>query len=86
MRMESGDSIVLITADGTAFGVEIEKVYSAHKLPPQKVILYLTESFEWLILKSVILGDRTPDNILAALSWFIDSCKYFAWEQFFRIY
>ena len=81
--MESGDARVLVVADGAAFGAEMEKVYSFHKLHPGKVTLYLPESFEWLILKSGILGDRTPENILADPSRFIDSCEYFSWEQFF---
>lgn len=81
--IESGDARVLVIADGAAFGAEMEKVYSFHKLYPGKVTLYLPESFEWLILKSGILGDRTPENILADPTRFIDSCEYFSWEQFF---
>ena len=81
--MESGEARVLVVADGAAFGAEMEKVYSFHKLHPGKVTLYLPESFEWLILKSGILGDNTPVNILEDPSAFIDSCEFFSWEQFF---
>lgn len=81
--MNSGDSRVLVVADGAAFGSEMEKVYSFHKLHPGKVTLYLPESFEWLILKSGILGERTPVDILEKPSAFIDSCEFFSWEQFF---
>ena len=81
--MESGDTRVLVVADGAAFGAEMEKVYSFHKLHPGKVTLYLPESFEWLILKSGILGEHTPTDILADPSAFIDSCEFFSWEQFF---
>lgn len=81
--MNSGDSRVLVVADGAAFGAEMEKVYSFHKLHPGKVTLYLPESFEWLILKSGILGERTPVDILEKPSAFIDSCEFFSWEQFF---
>ena len=81
--MQAGASRVLVVADGAAFGAEMEKVYSFHKLYPERVTLYLPESFEWLILKSGILGERTPDDILANPSQFIDSCAYFSWEQFF---
>lgn len=81
--MNSGDSKVLVVADGAAFGAEMAKVYSFHKLHPGKVTLYLPESFEWLILKSGILGERTPVDILEKPSAFIDSCEFFSWEQFF---
>ena len=81
--MNSGDSRVLVVADGAAFGSEMEKVYSFHKLHPGKVTLYLPESFEWLILKSGILGEHTPVDILEKPSAFIDSCEFFSWEQFF---
>lgn len=80
---QAEDSRVLVVADGAAFGAEMEKVYSLHKLHPGKITLYLPESFEWLLLKSGILGERTPDSILADPSQYIDSCEYFSWEQFF---
>ncbi len=81
--MQSGDSRVLVVADGAAFGAEMEKVYSFHKLHPGKVTLYLPESIEWLILKSGILGEHTPVHILEDPAAFIDSCEFFSWEQFF---
>lgn len=81
--MQAGDSRVLVVADGAAFGAEMEKVYSFHKLYPGRVTLYLPESFEWLILKSGILGERTPADILADPALFIDSCEFFSWERFF---
>lgn len=81
--MQSGDARVLIVADGAAFGAEMEKVYSFHKLHPGKVTLYLPESFEWLILKSGILGEHTPTDILENPALFIDSREFFSWEQFF---
>lgn len=80
---QAGESKVLVVADGAAFGAEMEKVYSFHKLHPGRITLYLPESFEWLILKSGILGERTPGNILADPSQFIDSREFFSWEQFF---
>lgn len=81
--MKSGDARVLVVADGAAFGAEMEKIYTFHKRHPGKLTLYLPESFEWLILKSGVLGDRTPDKILTDPSQFIDSCDYFSWERFF---
>lgn len=81
--MESEDTRVLVVADGAAFGAEMEKVYSFHKLHPGKVTLYLPESFEWLILKSRVLGEDTPTEILANPASYIDSREFFSWEQFF---
>ena len=44
---------------------------------------YLPESFEWLILKSGMLGGRTPAEQLQEPSAYIESERYFSWEQFF---
>lgn len=46
-------------------------------------MLYLPESFEWLILSSRILNDSEIDKILEVPSDYIDSEKYFSWERFF---
>ena len=75
---------MLVVADGAAFGAEMDKVYAFCQLHPGKVWLYLPESFEWLILKSGVLGERrTPRDILADPASFIDSREFLSWEQFF---
>lgn len=74
---------VLVVADGAAFGAELEKIYRFMEENPKKVTLYLPESFEWLILKSGILRNHTPDDILTDPSAFIESSLYFSWEQYF---
>lgn len=74
---------VLVIADGAAFGSELEKIYRLMESQPNKITLYLPESFEWLVLKSGILGSQTPKEILEHPSDNIESSLYFSWEQYF---
>ena len=78
----SGDQILVI-ADGAAFGAELEKIYKLQEVSTGKIRLYLPESFEWLLLKSGVLGNRTPHNILADPATHIESRDFFSWEQYF---
>ena len=78
----SGDQILVI-ADGAAFGAELEKIYKLQEVSTGKIRLYLPESFEWLLLKSGILGNRTPHDILADPAAHIESRDFFSWEQYF---
>ncbi len=71
--------IILVIADGASFGPELEKVLALRV--NKKIILYLPESFEWIILKSGLIGDST--NILDEPYEHIESQKYFSWERFF---
>lgn len=71
----------LVIADGAAFGPEIERVLSIKKA--RQVILYLPESFEWLILKANLLKDSEISLILDSPNDSIDSQVYFSWERFF---
>ena len=76
---------VLVIADGAAFGSELEKIYQLMEAQPNKITLYLPESFEWLVLKSGILGSQTPKEILDYPSDFIESSLYFSREQYFTV-
>lgn len=73
----------LVIADGAAFGAEMEKVYQYLLLHEDKITLYLPESFEWIILKSGIIAADELEKILVDPSEYIDSEKYFSWEQYF---
>lgn len=78
----SADKKVLIIADGAAFGPEIERVMRFQ--PFGNVVLFLPESFEWLILKSgLVEGAR---QVLDAPSEYIESKQYFSWERFFNAF
>ena len=70
-------------ADGAAFGAELEKIYKLQEVSTGKIRLYLPESFEWLLLKSGVLGNRTPHDILADPAAHIESRDFFSWEQYF---
>ncbi len=74
--------MILVIADGAAFGAEMEKItrlIADHGC----LVLYVPESFEWLILKSGIVEDKEITNILEAPGEYIESQKYFSWERFF---
>lgn len=73
----------LVIADGAAFGPEIEKVLSLKKLKDKKLMIYLPESFEWMILKSGLLKERRIYDILESPYDHIESKEFFSWERFF---
>jgi hypothetical protein len=76
---------ILVVADGSAFGSEMSKVYQYQQMNSNAVTLYLPESFEWVLLKSNILGQNQSsiNEILENPSNYIKSEEYFSWEQFF---
>lgn len=76
------EEIVLIIADGAAFGSEMDRIMKLIN-DMQNAILYLPESFEWLILKSGIVDDREVRNVLNAPQDYIECETYFSWERFF---
>lgn len=69
----------LVIADGAAFGPEIERVLSLKTV--KNFVLYLPESFEWLVLKSGLISNVEKE--LDSTSEYVESSKYFSWEQFF---
>ena len=78
---DSEENIILVVADGAAFGPEMENVYSFSKRVSAK--LFLPESFEWLILNSGIVGDSDIADILAHPYDFVESEKFFSWEKYY---
>ena len=78
---KANDENILVIADGAAFGSEIERVLSLTKV--KSLGFYFPESFEWLILKSKIINNKEIDRILEEPYNYIESKKYFSWEQFF---
>ncbi len=73
---------VLVIADGAAFGPEMERITELMKIRDD-IFLYLPESFEWLILQSGLISRENLQEIMAKPYDYIDSEKYFSWEQFF---
>ena len=82
--LKSDDDLVLIIADGAAFGSEIERILSLRKR--KKVLVYLPESFEWLILNADLIKDKEVKDVLENTSNYVDSRDYFSWERFFYSY
>lgn len=76
------DKKVLIIADGAAFGNEMKDVVLALN-NCSNYILYLPESFEWLLLKAGTLRDNKIIEILNSPSDYVDSKKFFSWERYF---
>ncbi len=78
---DSEENVILVVADGAAFGPEMERALSLRKA--RNVVYFLPESFEWLILKSGIVKQKELKTILENPSDFIESERYFSWERFF---
>ena len=72
---------ILVIADGAAFGPYIERLLDLSRI--KNIAIYLPESFEWLILKSGLIKDASVKEVLRDPSEYIESKKYFSWEQFF---
>jgi hypothetical protein len=73
---------VLIIADGAAFGSEMEKLMGLVSEHPN-ITVYLSESFEWLILNSGIVDIADLNKILDNTEDYVESSKFFSWERFF---
>ena len=76
------DEKILVIADGATFGPEMDRVLQLVQTR-ENLVLYLPESFEWLILSSGILKDAETTQILQTPSGYIDSKEYFSWERYF---
>lgn len=49
----------------------------------KNVVLYLPESFEWMILKAGVLKNSQVEKLVNDPSEFVESSEYFSWERFF---
>lgn len=74
---------ILVIADGAAFGSEIDRVMQLIGGKDQ-VVLYLPESFEWLILKAKVVKSKWADQVLEKPWEYVESKTYFSWERFLR--
>lgn len=80
--LDHPDGIHLVIADGAAFGSEMERMMQLAS-SGYRIILYLPESFEWLILSSGLIEGRDVTEVLEKPENYADSRQYFSWEQFF---
>jgi len=72
----------LIIADGAAFGSQMNKLMLLINRK-KNAVLFLPESFEYLLLKADIFDDSEVRKILENPQDFIESKDFFSWEQFF---
>lgn len=82
MLESSLDRRLLVIADGAAFGAYIDTVVRYAEMKGN-IGLYFPESFEWMVLKSGVVGDGEIDEILQKPEDYIDSVQYISWERFF---
>ena len=73
---------IVVIADGAAFGSEMEKLVRLMKEYPN-VVLYLPESFEWILLKSGVIDDSNIAKMLEHPEDYIESKDFFSWERYF---
>jgi hypothetical protein len=78
-----GSEKILVVADGAAFGAEMNKISKLINRAEYKALLYLPESFEWLILISGIVSGRQLKKILEDPVLYIESEQYISWERYF---
>lgn len=76
------NKVILVIADGSAFGSQMVKLEPLIKRMPN-VHLYLPESFEWVVLKSEVIRISDIDNLISETYNYADSQEYFSWEQFY---
>lgn len=78
----AGEGNILAVADGAAIGSEMNELYQLMKYNP-KIKCFLPESFEWLILRTGLIGGKKVQEILEHPEDYIESVKFFSWERFF---
>ena len=77
-----GEQMILVVADGAAFGSEMDRVMT-YVRSHTNVRVFLPESFEWMILDSGLIHAPELKEILAEPSNYIESSDYFSWERYF---
>lgn len=82
VKQNLGDEAICVVADGAAFGAEMSRMYQQAR-QNSNIMLYLPESFEWLLLKAGIFANREIQKVIANPENYIDSQEFFSWEQYF---
>lgn len=85
LRAQNNTDIVALICDGAAFGAHIQMVLE-YCMARGNSMLYLPESFEWIILKSGVVDDPKIIDVLEKTEEYIDSKDYSSWEQFYTDY
>ena len=82
LRNAPPGDVMLVIADGAAFGSEMERMERLMNAG-REIALYLPESFEWIILSAQLTDDAEIKDILEHPEDFVESMEYSSWEQFF---
>ena len=77
-------SNLLCIADGAAYGAYMQQIYEyiASKFDGQ-IILWLPESFEYLLVKARVINFNELTEILQNTYDFVECSKFSSWERFF---
>lgn len=78
---ENDDTGILIIADGAAIGPYFDKL-QASKAITTSVVLYLPESFEYLLLRSGLVCSSDDDRLINTYNY-ARSEKYMSWERYY---
>ena len=84
-KLQNSEDLNLVIADGAAFGSQIAKIMK-HVSYKRNCVLYLPESFEYILLQAELLKDSELSSILDSPENYIESKEYFSWEQFFTTF
>jgi hypothetical protein len=79
---EHDDTGILIVVDAAAFGAYYEELQSEVRIH-RNVVLFLPESFEYLILVSGLIQIDGLDEKLHETYNYADSTEFFSWEQYY---
>lgn len=83
MRQNVNNNVLYI-ADGAAFGAYMDECMQfLNYYGNGKNVLWIPESFEYLILKAGIIDIPDLANILENTSEYVNSEEYFSWERFY---
>ena len=73
---------ILVIVDGAAFGAFYERIRMCIKQSKGRIVLWMPESFEYLLLKSGII-DGIDEVLLIHTELYADTKDYLSWERFY---
>ncbi len=82
MKRISPSELLIVIADGAAFGAFVEKVLQ-YAMLRCNTLLYFPEAFEWIILKSGVVTERKHFRQMEFPEDYANSEQYMSWEQYF---
>jgi hypothetical protein len=74
---------ILVIVDGAAFGPLYMELMDYINVSNQKIVVWMPESFEFLILQSGVVKHEKLNYFLQETYNYADSCEYESWEQYY---